>query len=156
MLVLARRLFRALGRLADLEAALEGRGLPMRDLGWHKWSIAMIRWNLLLATLLLITAAVRADESTPMPQPEPAQQPQPPNEAAADTYFQGWVLSRDANKLREDGAAGEAEAKMVRALKLFRAVQKQWPEWKKEIVKRRLLQTEETLKDWGWKEDEVI
>ncbi|WP_367870567.1 hypothetical protein [Luteolibacter sp. Populi] len=113
-----------------------------------------MKWILILLTALLplVSLGQAADEPNPKPNPTPEKKAPDP----ADTYFQAWSLSRDAEKLRKEGVADEAQEKMVRALKLFRTVQKQWPEWRKEMVKGRLVQTEEILKEWGWKEDEVI
>lgn len=74
----------------------------------------------------------------------------------ADAYFQGWLLSRDAEKLREKGKAKEAQATLLKALMIFRAVQQQWPDWKKEMVRGRLLETERILRAGGWKEEATI
>ena len=92
--------------------------------------------------------ALRAEEEQPAKEEK--------KDDPKDAYFQGWLLQREAEKLREKGENKEAEEKMVGALRLFRGIQQQWPEWKKEMVKGRLSQTEETLKSWGWKEGETV
>ncbi|WP_035610163.1 hypothetical protein [Haloferula sp. BvORR071] len=105
----------------------------------------------LIALVPVVAPVLRADEVKPQ---EPGKEKK--KEDPSDAYFQGWLLSREAEKLREAGKNQEAEAKLVRALMIFRGLRHQWPEWKKKMVKGRLLQTEETLKAWGWKEGKMI
>lgn len=59
----------------------------------------------------------------------------------SDVYFQGWLLSQDGDKLREDGKALEALEKYRRASELFDNITQSFPEWRSDMVERRLKQT---------------
>ncbi|MBK1828257.1 tetratricopeptide repeat protein [Haloferula rosea] len=72
--------------------------------------------------------------------PRPAAQPAP-NFDPSDVYFQGWLLSKDADKLAEKGKATEALEKYRRAQQLFDTIARSFPEWKKEMVEGRRTKT---------------
>lgn len=59
----------------------------------------------------------------------------------SDLYFQAWLLTQDAEKLRGDGKALEALAKYRRAGEMFDNISRSFPEWRADMVERRLKQT---------------
>jgi hypothetical protein len=63
----------------------------------------------------------------------------------SDLYFQGWLLSRDAEKLADGKKPEEALDKLDRARRIFDRVARDFPDWKPEMVKGRRAQTAETL-----------
>ncbi|MEK7949916.1 hypothetical protein WKV53_05400 [Luteolibacter sp. Y139] len=63
----------------------------------------------------------------------------------SNLYFEGWLLSRDAEKLKTEGKVTDSRQKLERALKLFEQVASNNPDWKPEMVKGRLKQTKEVL-----------
>ncbi len=67
----------------------------------------------------------------------------------SDVYFQGWLLSRDAEKLRADKKFTEAYEKLRRAQQLFDSVATYYPLWKPEMVKGRRDQTTDFINDIG-------
>lgn len=75
------------------------------------------------------------------PPAEPAPDPKDPT----DLYFQGWLLSRDADKLAETNMPAEALEKLDRACQLFDRVARDFPEWKPEMVAGRRKHTAERL-----------
>lgn len=85
--------------------------------------------------------------------PLAAQQPGPltpaPNAPAhfdpSDVYFQGWLLSRDAEKLQAEGKFVEALEKFNRARQLFDSVATYFPLWKPEMVKGRREKTQDLI-----------
>ncbi len=90
----------------------------------------------LLAAAILAAAAGIA--------PAPAQQPLPAEPARFDpseVYFQGWLLTRDAEKLANDGKFNESLEKLRRAQQLFDTVARTFPEWKEEMVAGRRKKT---------------
>lgn len=88
--------------------------------------------NLLAATLLVSLGGLSSSL---------AQQAAPPAAPAAfdpsEVYFQGWLLSQDAEKLAAEGKHTEALEKLQRALQLFDTVSRSFPEWKKDMVSGR-------------------
>ena len=66
-------------------------------------------------------------------------------EEASDVYFQGWLLSRDAEKLKKEGKPTESRERLERALKLLERVAKEYPDWKPQMVQGRLKKTKEEL-----------
>ena len=111
---------------------------------------------LLFYSGLACLGVLRAEPEKPKAPAKEKEDGQPTKEDPADAYFQGWLLSRDAEKLRGKGKNEEAKAKLLQALKYFRVVHQQWPEWKKEMVRGRLLETERVLQSLGWKEGATI
>lgn len=65
----------------------------------------------------------------------------PANFDPSDVYFQGWLLSRDAEKLQAEKKYEEALDKYTRARQLFDSVATYFPLWKPEMVKGRRAQT---------------
>lgn len=63
----------------------------------------------------------------------------------SDVYFQGWLLSRDAEKLQADGKFVEALEKFTRARQLFESVATYFPLWKPEMVQGRRQKTQELI-----------
>lgn len=59
----------------------------------------------------------------------------------SDVYFQGWLLSRDAEKLLEENKATEALEKLQKAQQLFDTISKSYPHWKPEMVAGRQQKT---------------
>lgn len=72
---------------------------------------------------------------------ESASQPSDP----ADLYYQGWIQSRDAERMKSEGREAEAAAKLADARQNFRRVQEEHPEWKQQMVGGRVAQTDEQL-----------
>lgn len=81
------------------------------------------------------------DRKAPPEDAEPAPDPNDPS----DRYFQGWLLSRDAGKLADDGKPAEALDKLDRARRIFDRVASDFPDWKPAMVTGRRKQTAESL-----------
>ena len=71
--------------------------------------------------------------------------PAPDPNDPSDRYFQGWLLSRDAGKLADEGKPAEALVKLARARQIFDRVARDFPDWKPEMVAGRRMQTAESL-----------
>ncbi len=69
----------------------------------------------------------------------------PANFDPSDVYFQGWLLSRDAEKLQAEKKYEEALEKLTRARQLFDSIATYFPLWKPEMVKGRRDQTREAI-----------
>lgn len=69
----------------------------------------------------------------------------PANFDPSDVYFQGWLLSRDAEKLQAEKRYAEATEKLIRARQLFESVSAYFPLWKPEMVKGRRTKTQELI-----------
>lgn len=108
-------------------------------------------WRFLPALLLGLAsvAPARAGDEPAMEEKKQA------DDGPADLFLQGWLLSRDAEKLSKEGDQEAAKLKMARALKNFEGVQLYWPGWRKEMVANRLAITRETLKAWGGTAEEA-
>ena len=63
----------------------------------------------------------------------------------ADVYFQGWLLSRDAEKLQAEKKYAESLEKLQRARELFDNVATYFPMWKREMVGGRRVQTQDAI-----------
>jgi Flp pilus assembly protein TadD len=63
----------------------------------------------------------------------------------SDVYFQGWLLSKDAEKLREEEKYAEALEKLRRARELFDTIARTFPEWRKDMVERRRTKTHDLI-----------
>ncbi len=100
------------------------------------------RFPSLLVATILVTAF--ATPCAPAQQPAPAR-PAPARFDPSEVYFQGWLLSRDAEKLAEEGKPTEALQKLQRAQQLFDTVARTFPEWKKEMVAGRRKKTFDAL-----------
>lgn len=100
--------------------------------------------NGLTTRLPLIAAclwAVGSVVSSPA-QVAPRQAAQPaPDFDPSDVYFQGWLLSKDAEELRKDGKFTEALEKLRRAQQLFDTISLTFPQWKKDMVSGRRTKT---------------
>jgi hypothetical protein len=59
---------------------------------------------------------------------------QPTSFDPSDVYFQGWLATRDAEKLEADGDFIGAQEKLERAAKLFDSIRMYYPDWKKDMV----------------------
>ncbi|MEK7949913.1 tetratricopeptide repeat protein [Luteolibacter soli] len=73
----------------------------------------------------------------------------PSNFDPSDVYFQGWLLSRDAEKLQGEKKYADALEKLLRARELFGKVSSYYPLWKPEMVTGRRTQTQETIDSVG-------
>ena len=69
----------------------------------------------------------------------------PANFDPSDVYFQGWLLSRDAEKLQAEKKHAEALDKLLRARQLFDSVSSYYPLWKPDMVKGRRSKTQEDI-----------
>ena len=69
----------------------------------------------------------------------------PSNFDPSDVYFQGWLLSRDAEKLQGEKKYAEALEKILRARQLFDNVSSYYPLWKPDMVKGRRSKTQEDI-----------
>ena len=67
----------------------------------------------------------------------------------SDVYFQGWLLSRDAEKLRAEKKYPEALEKLNRARQLFDSVATYYPLWKPEMVSGRRQKTLDLIASVG-------
>lgn len=63
----------------------------------------------------------------------------------SDVYFQGYLATRDAEKLEADGDLVGADEKYVRAKKMFDSIRMYYPDWKPDMVKGRQEKTGETI-----------
>lgn len=105
----------------------------------------------LRATLQILAASMTLALSpslTAQQEPEwkPITDPSAPTNSSFDpseAYFQGWLLSRDAENLEKDGDVKAADAKLDQASKLFDAIRTYYPDWRPEMVKGRLEKTTE-------------
>lgn len=88
--------------------------------------------------------AVLAQEKE-IPLAPPRKSDAPMNFDPADVYFQGWLLARDAEKLRAEKKYAESLEKLQRSRELFDNVATYFPMWKREMVGGRRLQTQETI-----------
>ena len=95
------------------------------------------RLPFLLATVFLASALSipPAIGQAPPPAPAPARFDPP------EVYFQGWLLTRDAEKLVEAGKFTESLEKLRRAQQFFDTVARTFPELKKEMVAGRRKKT---------------
>lgn len=73
----------------------------------------------------------------------------PANFDPSDVFFQGWLLSRDAEKLQAEKKFEEALEKYTRARQLFDSVATYFPLWKPEMVKGRRAKTEDFIATVG-------
>lgn len=69
----------------------------------------------------------------------------PANFDPADVFLQGWMLSRDADRLQADKKYSEALDKLERARELFNNVATYYPMWKRDMVGNRRAMTQETI-----------
>jgi predicted nucleic acid-binding Zn-ribbon protein len=88
--------------------------------------------------------ALRAQERE-IPLAPPRKSDAPANFDPADVYFQGWLLSRDADKLRAEKKYAESLEKLQRARELFDSVATYFPMWRRDMVGGRRAQTQETI-----------
>lgn len=96
--------------------------------------------------LVLSAGPVAAQVSPPLPNPNGANPADAPASFdPSDVFFQGWMLTRDAEKLMEEGEHLEALNKLRRARDLFTAIDQQFPTWKKTMVERRIRKTNEHI-----------
>ena len=63
----------------------------------------------------------------------------------SDVYFKGWLLCREAEKLKEQDRTESCREKLEQVLKLFEQITKEHPDWKPQMVQGRLKHTKETL-----------
>lgn len=95
-----------------------------------------------LAGLGMALWAPVASAQAPVPPPGPGA---PAQFDPSDVFFQGWMLTRDAEKLAGEGEHLEALNKLRRARELFTAIDQQFPTWKKSMVERRIRKTNENI-----------
>ncbi|MGB6221039.1 tetratricopeptide repeat protein [Haloferula sp.] len=96
---------------------------------------------------LLAAATLSALSVSPLlsQTPIPAQRPAPAAFDPSDVYFQAWLLSKDAEKLEEEGKHLEALNKLRRARQMFGEISKNFPTWKPEMVQGRVEKTIESI-----------
>lgn len=63
----------------------------------------------------------------------------------SDVYFQGYLATRDAEKFEQAGDSKSALEKLERARQMFDTIEKYYPDWKPDMVKRRSSSTDEAL-----------
>lgn len=63
----------------------------------------------------------------------------------SEIYFQGWLLSRDAGKLKEQGDITGCRLRLNAAMRYFERVSRLFPDWKPAMVGGRLEATKEAL-----------
>jgi Flp pilus assembly protein TadD len=80
---------------------------------------------------------------------------QPTTFDPSDVYFQGWLATRDAEKLEADGDFIGAQEKLERAAKLFDTIRMYYPDWKKDMVSGRHQKTTESVLRVRPKADEL-
>ncbi|MEP4079361.1 tetratricopeptide repeat protein [Haloferula sp.] len=99
--------------------------------------------DLTLRGALLAAAALCAFPVSPLQAQgvAPAPRPAPAAFDPSDVYFQAWLLSKDAEKLEADGKHLEALNKLRRARQMFGEITKNYPNWKREMVKGRIDKT---------------
>jgi Flp pilus assembly protein TadD/predicted nucleic acid-binding Zn-ribbon protein len=93
------------------------------------------------AILLLQTTSLRAQQAEPL---------RPPNNAVfnpSDVYYQGYLYADEAAQLEKQGRFAEALAKYRSAQTFFETVAKFHPEWKPEMVARRIILNQARVKD---------
>ncbi|MCW1920933.1 tetratricopeptide repeat protein [Luteolibacter arcticus] len=83
--------------------------------------------------------------SQELPGPLTPSKDAPANFDPSDVYFQGWLLSRDAEKLQAEKKHAEALEKLMRARELFGSVSSYYPLWKPDMVKGRKAKTQEII-----------
>jgi Flp pilus assembly protein TadD len=64
--------------------------------------------------------------------------PEEPGFDPAEVYYQAWLYTRDAEKLKKENRNNEAMEKLKTAEKFFLSIFKFHPEWKKEMITGRL------------------
>jgi hypothetical protein len=89
--------------------------------------------------------AIPAAGQEPQPGPMTPAKGAPANFDPSDVYFQGWLLSRDAEKLQAEKKHAEALEKLIRARQLFESVSAYFPLWKPEMVKGRREKTQDII-----------
>lgn len=99
------------------------------------------RSALLAAAALTVTPFV----SAPAQLPAPTERVAPAAFDPSDVYFQAWLLSKDAEKLEQDGKHLEALNKLRRARQMFGEISKSFPTWKSEMLQGRVDKTVESI-----------
>ena len=100
------------------------------------------RAGLLACAIGMAGLSVSAQEQ---PGPLTPSKDAPSNFDPSDVYFQGWLLSRDAEKLQGEKKYAEALEKVLRARQLFDNVSSYYPLWKPDMVKGRRAKTQEDI-----------
>ena len=93
--------------------------------------------SLLLGALLCAAAPGLAQG----PAPTAPEANAPASFDASDVYFQGWLLTKDAEKLHAEGRHLESIEKLRRARELFDTIRNTFPDWRPEMVQSRLQKT---------------
>ena len=88
---------------------------------------------------------VALPEDKEVPLAPPRKETGPVNFDPADVYFQGWLLSRDAEKLQAEKKYAEALEKLERSRELIDSVATYFPMWRREMVSGRRIQTKESI-----------
>lgn len=99
-----------------------------------------------VSVAIAMDSSLTAQQAPPLPAWKPASEPAMPTNSSFDpseAYFQGWLLSRDAENLEKDGDPKGADAKLDQAKKLFEAIRKYYPDWRSDMVAGRLEKTTE-------------
>jgi Tfp pilus assembly protein PilF len=96
------------------------------------------------AVLVLASPEARGQARPAAAQPVP-----PASFDPSEVFFQGWLLSRDAETLAEEGKPTEAMEKLRRAQQLFDTISRTFPDWKQDMVAGRRKQTFDTLAKIG-------
>ncbi len=95
------------------------------------------RGALLAAAVLCVFPITVSSAQTPAPSTRPA----PAAFDPSDVYFQAWLLSKDAEKLVEEGKHLEALNKLRRARQMFGEISQNFPTWKPEMLRGRVDKT---------------
>lgn len=79
------------------------------------------------------------------PADAPPVPPAPTQFDPSDVYFQGYLLSREGEQLMEQKKFSEALEKLQRAQELYDRIATIFPEWKRDMVQRRLTKNRENI-----------
>jgi len=93
-------------------------------------------------SLSLWSGNALAQKEVEIPLAPPRKSDAPANFDPADVYFQGWLLSRDAEKLQAEKKYDEALQKLMRARQLFDNVATYFPLWRRDMVGGRRAKTQ--------------
>lgn len=104
--------------------------------------MARLRPNAITLSLLLGALLCAANPSLAQaPAPASPEAKAPASFDASDVYFQGWLLTKDAEKLHAEGRHLEAIDKLRRARELFDTIRNTFPDWRPDMVQSRLQKT---------------
>ena len=114
------------------------------DRGVKKVTIMKPARFLVLLLLAVLPSAARDEGQAP---PRPKEKISDLTGEPADHYYQGWLELKEGEKCQEAGDLQHARLLYGGALKRFLGVRKQWPDWKKDMVGKRISHAQERLED---------